>query len=61
MALWLVALVLGAFGVVFSFANYPWLAAGIVLLILLVAVYTERKRSARWAAFEEARRRDRER
>lgn len=54
----LVALALGAFGVVFSFANYTWLSIGVVLAILLLGGYTEWKRRARWAAFERARRRD---
>jgi hypothetical protein len=59
--LWVVAFVLGAFGVVFSFANYTWLSIGAVLGILLLGGYTEWKRRARWAAFERARRRDRAR
>jgi uncharacterized membrane protein len=55
------ALVLGAFGVVFSFANYTWLSIGAVLVTLLLGGHTEWKRRARWAAFEQARRRDRAR
>lgn len=56
MFFWVVALALGAFGVVFSFANYTWLSIGAVLAILLLGGYTEWKRRARWAAFEQARR-----
>lgn len=42
--LWAVALVLGLFGIVFSFANYPLVAVGLVLLIVLLAGYWERTR-----------------
>lgn len=33
---WASVLVLGAFGISFSFANHPWYASGVVLVILLV-------------------------
>lgn len=61
MFFWVAAFALGAFGAVFSFANYTWLSIGVVLAILLLGVYTEWKRRARWAASEQARRRDRAR
>jgi hypothetical protein len=48
-------LVLGAFGVVFSFANYPLFAIGLVLLIVLLAGYAERTRRTRQQARDAAR------
>jgi flagellar biosynthesis component FlhA len=58
---WAGVLVLGGFGVVFSFANYPWFGIGVVLLILLLAGYRERRRRTAQKARDTARRRDRER
>jgi hypothetical protein len=58
---WAGVLVLGAFGIFFSFANYPWFGIGVVLLILLLAGYSERNRRTRQKARETARRQDRER
>lgn len=52
---WACLLVLGAFGIVFSFANYPLVASGLVLLILVVVAYAERTRRARQQAREAAR------
>jgi hypothetical protein len=43
---WTALLVLGTFGLVFSFANYPALEAGILVLIVGVTAYAERKRRA---------------
>jgi heme exporter protein D len=37
-------LVLGAFGIVFSFANYPWFGIAVALLILLAIGYSQRRR-----------------
>lgn len=42
--LWAGVLVLAAFGIVFSFANYPWFGTAVVLLILLAIGYSERRR-----------------
>jgi predicted negative regulator of RcsB-dependent stress response len=56
---WAILLVLGAFGIYFSFANYPWFATAVVLLILLLAGYSEWKRRTKQKAREAARRRDR--
>ncbi len=56
---WTCLIVLGAFGVVFSFANYPLYATGLVLLILVLAVYAERTRRVRRQARDEARMRAR--
>jgi hypothetical protein len=51
--------VLGAFGVYFSFANYPVFGIGVVLLILLLTGYSEQKRRTKQKAREAARRRER--
>lgn len=56
---WTCLIVLGAFGVVFSFANYPLYATGLVLLILVLGVYAERTRRVRQQARDEARMRAR--
>jgi heme exporter protein D len=50
-------LVLGAFGLVFSFANYPWFATAVVLLIVLAIGFSERRRRIA----QETRRRNRAR
>jgi hypothetical protein len=55
---WIVVVVLGAFGVFFTFANYPSFATAVVLLILLLTGLSEWKRRARQNARAEARRRD---
>jgi hypothetical protein len=47
------------FGIVFTFANYPLLGAGIVLVTLVAIAYSERRRRANRRASESARRRDR--
>jgi protein involved in polysaccharide export with SLBB domain len=54
---YLALFVLGLFGVVFSFANYPLLAAGLVLLILLAIGGGERRRAKARRERERARRR----
>lgn len=59
MLLWAAVVVLGAFGMYFTFANYPWFGAVEVLLILLLTGYSERKRRATRKANEAARRRNR--
>jgi hypothetical protein len=59
--LWAGLLLIAAFGVVFTFANYPWFGVGVALVILLLTGYSERKRRARQEAREMARRRDRPR
>jgi len=48
---------LALFGVVFSFANYPWLAACIALVILLVIGDGERRRAKARRERDRARRR----
>ena len=50
---------LGTFGAVFSFANYPLFGLGTVLVILLLITRSERKRRSRHSAWERARERDR--
>jgi len=50
---------LGLFGAYFSFANYPWFGALVVLLILLLVAHSERKRRATQEARDTARRRER--
>lgn len=57
--LWAVVVVLGAFGIYFSFANYPWFGVAVVVLALLLVGYSERTRRAERAAAEAARRRNR--
>lgn len=52
---WTAVLVLGAFGVYFSFANYPWPSLGVLVLILVAIGYSERKRRARQKTLEAAR------
>jgi hypothetical protein len=56
---WTAVVVLGAFGMYFSFANYPWFGAAVVLLIFLLIGYLERKRRATQEAREAARRQHR--
>jgi heme exporter protein D len=56
---WAGALVLGAFGIFFSFANYPVFATVVALAILLLVGYSERNRRRKQA--ETARRRERTR
>jgi hypothetical protein len=56
---WTAVVLLGAFGMYFSFANYPWVGAGIVLLIVLLIGYSERQRRATQRAKEAARRQQR--
>jgi uncharacterized membrane protein YqjE len=43
---YLLLAVLGLFVLVFSFANYPWVAGGLVLLVLLAIGTAERRRRA---------------
>lgn len=57
--LWTVLVLVGAFGVVFSFANYPVVASVLVVGALLLTVYSERTRQAKRRASEKARRRNR--
>jgi len=56
---WTAVVVLGAFGMYFSFANYPWFGAGVVLVIVLLIGNSERKRRATQKAREAARRQHR--
>jgi hypothetical protein len=55
---WTVVVVLGAFGVYFTVANYPFFATAVALVILLLIGFSEWKRRARQNARDEARRRD---
>jgi uncharacterized RDD family membrane protein YckC len=56
---WTVVLVLGAFGFVFSFANYPLFGIGVLLVVLFLAGYSERTRRAQQHARHAARMRER--
>jgi hypothetical protein len=56
---WTAVVVLGAFGIYFSFANYPWFGVAVVLLALLLVGYSEWRRRAAQRAAEAARRRSR--
>lgn len=57
--IWTIAVVLGAFGLYFTFANYPWFGVAAALLIILLLVYSERQRRAAQKARETARTRNR--
>lgn len=57
---WTAVVGLGAFGIYFSFANYPWFGVVVVLLALVLIVHSERKRRAAREAAEAARRRNRQ-
>jgi len=54
--LWTTLALLGLFGAYFSFANYPWFGA---LVVLLLIAHSERKRRATQEARDTARRRER--
>jgi hypothetical protein len=56
---WAGVLLLGAFGIYFSFTNYPWFGIGGALVILLLIGSSERGRRKKRRASEEARRRNR--
>lgn len=58
---WAGLLVLGAFGIYFSFANYPAFGLAITLSIVVLLGYSERNRRQRQRAAERARRRVRTR
>jgi heme exporter protein D len=58
---WAGVVVLGSFGVVFTFANYPALGIGELVLLVLLAVYSGWKRRDRLARAERARKRERDR
>jgi hypothetical protein len=57
--LWAGLVVLGAFGIYFSFANYPSFGIAVVLSIVLALGYSERRRRKRQRAWERARRQQR--
>jgi hypothetical protein len=57
--LWAWLVVLGAFGIYFSFANYPSFGIAVVLSIVLALGYSERRRRKRQRAWERARRQQR--
>lgn len=59
MPIWATVLVLGAFGIYFTFANYLWFGIGVVLVALLLTAYSERNRRKEQRARESVRRRDR--
>jgi hypothetical protein len=56
---WAAVVLLGTFGIYFSFANYPWFGAAAVLLILLLVGYSEQKRRTARRAREASRFRNR--
>lgn len=59
--LWVGVLALGAFGVTFSFANYPVFGISVLLLILLAIGYSEQSRRKERRTLEEARKQKRAR
>ena len=54
-------LLLGAFGIYFSFANYPAFGIGVTLSIAVLVGYSERSRRKKQRELERARRRGRTR
>jgi hypothetical protein len=58
---WVGVLLIGAFGVVFTFTNYPLLGIGIVLVALLLIASWERRRRRAHRALVVARRQARTR
>ena len=56
---WAGIAVIAAFGVVFTFANYPWFGVSVVLVTLLLVAHWERRRRQNQRASESARRRSR--
>jgi len=55
---WAAVVVLGAFGLYFSFTNYPLFAVAVLLSIVGLIVYSERSRRQRHRAADRARRRE---
>jgi K+-sensing histidine kinase KdpD len=53
---WSALLVLGAFGIYFSFANYPVYGIVVTLAVVVVVGYSERSRRQARVASERARR-----
>jgi len=58
---WTGVIALGAFGVYFSFANYPAFGIGVTLSIAVLVGYSERSRRKKQRELERARRRGRTR
>jgi hypothetical protein len=57
--LWAAVAVLGLFGAYFSFANYPWYGGTVILGLLPLVAYLERKRRATQHSRDRARRQQR--
>jgi uncharacterized membrane protein len=55
---WAAVVVLGAFGLYFSFTNYPVFGIAVLLAIAVLIVYSERSRRRRQRAADRARRRE---
>jgi uncharacterized membrane protein YbhN (UPF0104 family) len=54
---WAAALLLGAFGLYFTFTNYPAFGIAVTLAIVVLLSYAERRRRQRQRAADRARRR----
>jgi hypothetical protein len=57
--MWTGLAVILAFGVVFTFANYPWFGGVVVSVTLVLLAHAERRRRLNQRASESARRRSR--
>jgi hypothetical protein len=58
---WTAAVVLGAFGIYFSFANYPAFGIAVTLSVVALIAYSERNRHQRQRTADRARRLSRDR
>jgi hypothetical protein len=58
---WAAAVVLGVFGIYFSFANYPAYGIAVTLSVVVLIAYSERSRHQRQRAADRARRLSRDR
>jgi hypothetical protein len=58
---WAAVVVLGAFGLYFSFANYPAVGIAVTLSAVALIAYSERSRRQRQRSADRARRLSRER
>ena len=56
---WALVVVLGTFGIYFSFANYPVVAVALTLAIVVLVGHSERNRRQRRRAVDRARRQHR--
>jgi hypothetical protein len=58
---WAAAVVLGVFGIYFSFANYPAFGIAVTLSVVVLIAYSERGRHQRQRTADRARRLSRDR